>query len=1053
MSDILKPYGEDRKPIKVEGYTVSLSPKEWLTRDLQDFFLDSQMDAVKLGDFEVDGSIDFSKKADMGKIGLESSRISSEISKLQDPVEVKMLREKKSSVFSADTTDVSLYMFGLDTKIKANKADVGISKDSQLVGRAFLVPKASSTVSKLPSGYEAEKKYKDNNGNIVIYHEQIDDDGKKSYIKETIKVTQAQLVKNMGIEAKTGQPSRFVVVPENVTKNWDGKVGQSSEKDIDSGKGLLADLGDDRDSVNKNLLRGMALTYVFETELKEKAPIRIKEPKVVELPKKKVETKLPEFVDGSGKVYGYWKFKGQIPTAVVGDSRVRPFREAKKTQLASIKKQNKQNEKIEREIERIDEWLLANPGATNKQISDKQRRRAELVDKITEDRTMRIYAVENEGGNKKIDFYVYLGDERHAPKTADDFKTNSGVYKIRKAGFEIMNKTRTPVLEVYGKPHENESGKIVYDGTRRIVDVTRGGNEELNAFCDAFAKAEKDAENTTAFDEAFYLDKSVRKHISKELAEDLDRQKNAYYESVKGSAKVKKQDTSEMSKEDKVRAKARYEDEKARAKTEKTRAKDTSSGFKSGILKSGFLEKLATLAIGVGIGVGAMAIATQGVDIANSNQLRDMAETNAESHIAQVLEDDAVARSVSYNAFENETEPTLFNYKAENSADNIVIDSASESNIQKMFASDNATTFGYDVQKDVESTIQSEGWRNAARMAVSNWAGFDYSKEGVEGAYSALGSMAGQEVKENGVTLSDSEVVYPDLGTTEASFVNYLESLGASEEMATTAATAYANAFTTSYSLSEDLTTAPEEEPDNELDTTDGSLQETFSSIVGESVQVIHANYDETNNHGVIFGLDSDKNLVGVKFNNGPDFNIKVTNAVGFEAALLEAAAVDGCEIMEFKPVEWLNLSQSEIDKAYNYLGDVYGESAGLFYNVTPVKADNATKAHYGVNIVSVAEATLDVTIESVNVYPETYKTATEEDVFKTAVSEATDGKYAGASGHYTDPNEPTMETTIANELDPTTKAQAREALQEQTPTLNQGGVIPVSKESKEREK
>ena len=87
-------------------------------------------------------------------------------------------------------------------------------------------------------------------------------------------------------------------------------------------------------------------------------------------------------------------------------------------------------------------------------------------------------------------------------------------------------------------------------------------------------------------------------------------------------------------------------------------------------MKSGFLEKLATLALGVGIGVGAMAIATQGggygVDIANSNQFRDMAETNAESHIAQVLEDDAVARSVSYNAFENETEPTLFNYKAEN---------------------------------------------------------------------------------------------------------------------------------------------------------------------------------------------------------------------------------------------------------------------------------------------------------------------------------------------------------------------------------------------------
>ena len=150
---------------------------------------------------------------------------------------------------------------------------------------------------------------------------------------------------------------------------------------------------------------------------------------------------------------------------------------------------------------------------------------------------------------------------------------------------------------------------------------------------------------------------------------------------------------------------------------------------------------------------------------------------------------------------------------------------------------------------------------------------------------------------------------------------------------------------------------------------------------------------------------------------------------------------------MEFKPVEGLNLGQSEIDKAYNYLGDVYGESAGLFYNVTPVKADNATKAHYDVNIVSVAEATLDVTIESVNVYSETYKTATEEDAFRAAASEATEGMYPGVSDYYTDPKAPTKVTTIANELDETTKAKAREVLQEQTPTLNQGGVIPVSKE------
>ena len=771
-------------------------------------------------------------------------------------------------------------------------------------------------------------------------------------------------------------------------------------------------------------------------------------------PAKKENTKLPEFVEGSGNIYGYWKFDGKIPTAVVGDAKFRPFHEAKKSNVSSDRKLDKANAKIRKEIREIDEWMQANERVADRnQIDKKQKRRAELVDKMTEDRPMRIYAVKNEGGNRKIDYFVYLGDDRHAPKTADDFKTNSNVYKVRKAGFEILNKTYTPVIEVYGKPHKNEVGQIEYGSLRRIVDATKGGNEELNAFCEAFAKAEKDIGNKTAFKDNFY------KHISDELANDIDKQKNDYFASINVVTKVKKPDTSAMSDAEAKRAMANYKANKAKAKEAlkgKKRASSASSGLKSGgVLKSNLGEKIATLALSVAIGVGAVAglgtIAQApgyGVDANNRNFARDIASAGAETYITQTLEtlDNAKVKTTNYNAFENKAEPTLFNYKTTNTKGNVQIDTRYKSNIETMFDANNsnATTFGFNAEGVAQKAVENDGNRNFwARLAVTNWTGLDYSVEGIKGAYGKLGSMAGKEVKEYGVVLNADdnaddnadEVLYPNTSTVRASFVKYLTNLGASQEVAEVATNAYAESFKTAYAESKSQVEVGEEQKD-EFDITDGNLQETVSTVLGEKVQVIHANYDEDTNHGIIFGLDNDKNLVGVEFDNGANFNIEITNAEGLETALLEATAKNNYMIVEYEPFDNLNLSQSNKDRAYKYLGELYGESAGIYYNITPVKADGTNDAHYDTTIVSVAESNLDVTIENINVYSDTHQTVTSEDVVKTAISEVTEGKYPGATSLYTNPNEATVRVTIENELDGTTIEQGKDALDKEETVL-----------------
>lgn len=746
-----------------------------------------------------------------------------------------------------------------------------------------------------------------------------------------------------------------------------------------------------------------AFFKTIQLDIEEKAKREKAPAKVV-----KVNENLPEFIESSEEgVYGYWDC-GILPIAVVGDSKARPYHEAKKTQKASNKSMNKTNAKIEKEIREIDEWLEVNRRVADKgQVVKKENRRAELVDKITEDRQVRIYAVEARGGNKKIDYFAYIGDDRHAPKTPDDFKTNSNVYKVQKEGFKFLKATNTPVIEVYGKPLVDKNGKITYSDIRRIVDATPGGNTQLNALCDTFAEAEAD-ENKTAFRDHF------KGNMPERLAEDIDKQKNDYAKLVESNAE---------------------------------RAKTASSGRKSGgILKIKGAEIAATLALGVAIGlgggVGLTAVAQvpgYAVDATNENYVRTVVEAETENILSnggqeEQNKNDSGAVAVSKGSKTTSQKTTLFKYEVVNKEGNVKVVPSDVSNIQKMFESDiNPATFGVPAKEIAQNAIT--GGRNFwSRLAVTNWKGLDYSKEGFEGAFSALGEMAGEEVKANGVNLfknnqlTKNEVIYPNGTTNPESLERQLRDLGASEEEANAAVSSYANSFIQAYMESENQVVVDEEE--DGYDITDGNLQETVSTVLGEDVQVINANYNDSTKKVSIFGVDNDNNLIGVECNNS--LGIKITSAEGIETVLLDAAEKDSYETTEYKPFNDLNLSESYKNKAYNYLGDVYGgEIAGIYYDITPTKADGTNDAHYDTTIVSVAESNLDVTVENINVYSDTHLSVTAEDVAKTALSEITEGKLAGATSLYTKTSEATDRTTIENQLDAKTIEQSKKEIED----------------------
>lgn len=762
--------------------------------------------------------------------------------------------------------------------------------------------------------------------------------------------------------------------------------------------------------------------------------------KTVKAPTKirKENTKLPMFVDSTAdKIYGYWDFAGKIPTAVVGDAKARPFREALKTNKPSkknekaVKKTNKKNEEIRQEIDIIDEWLATNKDVADpKQVLKKENKRAELVDKIVADRSMRIYAVKNEGGNGKVDFYVYLGNGAKYPKTIAELTSDSNVYKVRKAGFEVMNKTYTPVIEVYGKPYKK--GKdVLYGDVRRIVDATRGGSEQLKAFVEAFAQAEKAEDKEDAFQEHFY------KHISDALAKDLDKQKNEYYDNIKTKkGKVTKRQAKKF-------------------------LKQQSSGFKSGTFKSRIPEKVLTFAIGAGFGAlvaagvgGALQIPGYAFDADNINRVRDGAREGAETQIAQTLERSRTAEG-----------GTLFDYQTLNNENNYIIDSGStESKIQSLVKNlSDIGAIGY-TQKDIDNTIN-----DAAIMAVTNLvSGYTYDEVARESSFATLGEKAGKEVGEKNIPVDKNKAIYPTasgITTSKEDFVSSLETNGMTEEQATKVADAYTNSFVASYEANygNEISDGGMEVPEEDFDLNDsqGNLQETVNAITGDNILIVNVHYNDSEKNGVIYGINEEGNLKEISFENTTD--IAVTSAEGLETALLSDPEP---EIKEYASLDGLMFDDYTRNNIYNNLTD---ENGRIFYQITgvpthdeeiEVETENENgstttstttvtiNAHYDTVVVTL-DKNFNVDKASVNVYSNSGKTESKEGIVKTAVSEITDGKVPGSPALYTLTSEEPETSSYPNQLSQESIEQAQEALREELSNENTNGtqIVPVSKE------
>ena len=565
---VLSPYGENRGKVTVvdeDGFkhTTELSRKQWLTKDLKDYFL-SGLGSLKFDDIQVARGVDFSKDGDRNDREIEEARIATIISESPKPLEVKFQIDVKNGHYSIGTEDVSLFMFGLSTQRKGQDND-GLSNANQLPGRAFLIPKKIDDDAKLPrrkgkSEEEVaeevlEKPYADKNGNIVIYHSDKNGAGKTYYIKETYFIKQAQAVRDLSVVSKNNQPSQFLILPSGqITNEWDGKVAGVKDKDLEkSDKAIPAILGDrmeDEETFDKNLLVASAAAFVYETEIGKSSPVRTKErksnePKFVKTKEPVENEKLPEYEEFKGVdgVFGCWKFKASIPISIVPKSKFDAYgqavRIAKKADNPT--KKDKFNNNIKEEIKAVNEWLEANYDADEKTRAKYKNKLAVLQDKLIEKSDMRIYAATNDE-NGKIDYFVYIGDDKGAPKTKADLLDKDNVFKIRKTGLDVIAGRSTPVLEVYGNRHDESKG-MVHDEILNIIDVTPGGNTELTELCETFSRAEKSIGMFNAFETMFYG------HISKKHAEVADSRKNVFYANEAKRKRPTRPDTKGMSDE------------------------------------------------------------------------------------------------------------------------------------------------------------------------------------------------------------------------------------------------------------------------------------------------------------------------------------------------------------------------------------------------------------------------------------------------------------------------------------------------------------------------
>ncbi len=1008
----------------------------------------------------------------------EGEELKDTVSKFNVPIEIPLYSVTKSSGEEKQNNH-SLYIFpsGIEDE----------SIPNELKGKAFMIGKKYESLTKLPGGKQVNVPYEDTKGNVVIYG-----GDKGAYTKETFCVNSPMCVVSMGLNAPKKQEARFVVQANGVKDDWDGETpkisdisGSNNSKDL---AGYAVSLGPVESTERQ---KNMAIVEaLLENYTSRKSNIRTAKVR-------KERENLPIFNPSQSEsgVFGCWEF-GEQSLAIVEQSKLTPNFQARR--LSNIGKnearKERYNAKIDAKIRDKNELLSGN---SDENVSSKERKRQVLRNRKLENkistlenagiynRKLRIYAVKKEGEN--IDYYARFDfKKKPEPEKPEDIENNINYFKIKKAGFRYISGDYTPVLEVY-ENRRLENGKLSHSRTLSVVGTSVQGNKQLRAFCMAFSAADMaPPTEERAFANAFYsADKEQRLHISDELAKAADAQRNNYFENEKYLKNPKQPKTKGMSEEEKQDQERKYAEAKevynspeaksARAiekAGKKGRGRNQPSFKKTSALK--MLRDVLTIGfIGAGIFV---AVGSQGhgysVDAINSRDAREIAEAGGRTYISAQLktsaeedktQDENQGEAVplsDFNSMTNSAEPTLFNYVVENTLDNVVIDTSRPSNMAELFMGDNAETYGYDMQTDLQK-VKGRG----AKLAITNLVtSLDYTIDGIKGAYSALGAMAGQEVKEHGVKVDLNNVVYPNSTTDKNSFVKTLESLGMTEDEAVEATKSYTRAFQDAYIASENLVSVePEEEITYNL--ADGQLNETLGALINKDVDTIGVNYDNETNRGIVYALADNGELLKVSFSNGKDYYVEVNNTSGVEAAILDAfdkaeeaennkdaendgevandketsgvvkeeektSAEDYFKVDEYAPVAKLNLESNKESKLYDYFGETYGNSLKLFYNIESNKGDDG-KAYYSAEFASVGAEDLNITHAGTDVYSTTTQTTTQQKIIYCAIQAISNGECSlgPAPGLHTGEGGEVEEYTVTNYLSNEDKVDARLAL------------------------
>lgn len=1007
----------------------------------------------------------------------EGEELKDTVSKFNVPIEIPLYSVTKSRGEEKQNNH-SLYIFPSDIEEE--------SFPNELKGKAFMIGKKYESLTKLSNGKQVNKPYEDKDGNVVIYG-----GDKGAYTKETFFVNSPMCVVSMGLNAPKKQETRFVVQANGIKDDWDGETpkisdisGDNSTKKLGGYAVGLGLVGSTERQKNRAILEALLENYTSRESNIRTAKVR------------KERENLPIFNPSQSEsgVFGCWEF-GEQSVAIVEKSKLTPNFQARR--LSNIGKnearKERYNAKIDAKIRNKNELLSGN---SDENVSGKERKSQVLRNRKLENeistlnnagiynRKLRIYAVKKEGEN--IDYYVRFDYKKTPePEKPEDIENNVNYFKIKKAGFSYISGDYTPVLEVYENRLEN--GKLSHSRTLSVVGTSVKGNKQLRAFCMAFSAADMaPPTEEKAFANAFYsADKEQRLHISDELAKAADEQRNKYFENEKYLTKPKKSKDKEMSEEEKQDQERKYaeameEYNSPEAKSARAIEKAGKRGRlwwkqpsyqKTSILKiTRDVLTLGGIAAGIFIAVGSQGHGYS-VDAINSRDAREIAEAGGRTHISAQLktsaeedknqeenQGEAVPLS-DLNSMTNSAEPTLFNYVVENTLDNVVIDTSRPSNMAELFMGENAETYGYDMQTDLQN-VKDRG----ANLAVTNWFGTDYTIDGIKGAYWALGAMAGQEVKEHGVKVDLNNVVYPNSTTDRNSFVKALESLGMTEDEAVEAAKSYTRAFQDAYIASENLVSVePEEEITYNL--ADGQLDETLGALLNKDVDIISVNYDNVSNKGIVYALADNGELIKTSFSNGEDYYVEVNNTSGVEAAILDAfdkaeevennkdaendgevandkepsdvvkeeektSAEDFFKVVEYAPVAKLNLESKKESKLYDYFGETYGNSLGLFYSIKSNKGDDG-KAYYSAEFASVGAEDLNITHAGTDVYSTTTQTTTQQKIIYCAIQAISNGECSlgPAPGLHTGEGGEVEEYTVTNHLSNEDKVDARLAL------------------------